>query len=149
MQVNQPAGNFGAAAGQPQQKEMAQQLADIGVWHDPMYGMQVCQPFGYPGLNFGEHLQMQEPQPLADIQGRGFMAYGQCVEQPLPPNLGATSSSVPLQQNMAQSQHPVQPAEVDYLADHEQFDKMFPLTKETLDWGTSLLQQLERGKGLQ
>jgi hypothetical protein len=76
------------------------------------------------------------------------MAHGQCVEQPLPPNLGAASNGVPLQQNMVQSQHPVQPAEVDYLADHEWFNEMFPLTQETLDWGNFLLEEIEREKSL-
>ncbi|RFN52882.1 hypothetical protein FIE12Z_2895 [Fusarium flagelliforme] len=149
MQVNQPAGNFGAAPGQPQQKEMAQQLAELGVWHDPMLQMQAYQHFGYPEPDFGQLMQMQEAQRLADIQGRGFTVQGQRVTQPLIPSSGTAMNGVPPHQNMAPSQHPVQPPEVDYLTDHDQFNKIFPLTQETLDWGTGLLQELEQEKGLQ
>jgi hypothetical protein len=58
MQVNQPTGNFGAAAGQPQQEEMAQQLAVLGVWHDPIQQIRIYQSLAYPDLSLDAHLQM-------------------------------------------------------------------------------------------
>ena len=107
MQAYQPAGNLGAAPAQQQQGEMAQQLAGLGVWHDPMQQMQAYQPLGYPEPDFDQLMQMQEPQSFADIIRRGATADNPWVMQPLPPNLGPASNGVHLHQNMAASQHPV------------------------------------------
>ncbi|RBR11271.1 uncharacterized protein FIESC28_09155 [Fusarium coffeatum] len=152
MQANQPAGYLGAAPAQQQQGEMGQQLAEFGIWHDPMHQMQAYQPFGYPEPNYDQLIQMQEPQQFVDIQGRGFMAEGQWAPQPLDQRSGATMNGVPLHQNMAQSQHPVpaQPPIVDWnLADPDQFNKRFPLTPGTLARGTSVLQEPRQERGLQ
>ncbi|KAJ4127786.1 hypothetical protein NW768_008059 [Fusarium equiseti] len=148
MQANQPAFNAGAVLWEPQQRYVAQQLAEPGTWHDPMYQMQGYQPLGYVEPGFAQPMQMQEPQPLADIQGPGLVVLGQTVTQPLPPNLGATTASRTLHDDMAPSQHPVQVPEVDYLADHDQFNELFPLSQEDLDRGINLLLDLQQERSL-
>lgn len=145
MQTYLPAGNIGATPAQQEQGEMAQQLAELGVWHDPMHQMQAYQHFGHLEAEYAQHMQMQEHQLPADIQGRGFMAEGQWASQPLDQSSSAAMNGVPLHQNMAPSQHPVPaqaPIEDWDLADPDQFDKRFPLTPGTLARGISLSQEL-------
>lgn len=155
MQACQPAGNLGAAPAQQQQGEMAQQLAELGVRHNPMlqmHQMQAYQPIGCPEPGYAQLMQMQGSQSPADILRLGAMAGVHLVMQPPQPNLGAASNGVPLHQNMAPSQHPV-PAQAPIgfwnLADPDVFNKRFPLTPGTLARGIRLSQELQREKGLE